>query len=367
MKIIKKIKKANAISWIDDEKLIIFVRGHFLQFNVDTNKKELIARVPMTLKQFIFSLSSLGRRLFRLYPYSPVLKKDTNELFFSFCGFIYCLELKTGVLRKEFKLKHKASRVLSICICSDGDVYYGEYPTRYDKEPICIYKRNNRKEWCLVYDFISNSIRHIHLLKEYNNDLYCFTGDENDQVNIFCFNGKNFNNAPSIIASGEQKFRTCVAKFHNNCLYYLTDNPYHQNKVYSIDLKTKQLKEIGLIEGSVIYGCESSEKLYFSTSVEKNLSKDENGNNVALKIDGVSGGIRSKSAIIYCFDETELKQVFSLKKDFLPIKYFGLGSFIFTSNYSNRFLASTSVSLRQCETTFIFSLHKEDKRNGNTD
>lgn len=356
-----KIKKARALCWLDDETLLLFKKHFLFSYNIATKSSIKICPLSLTLKQSIFSHFSLTRRLLRLYPMAPAINYVTNELFFSFQGAVYSFDLNNKTISKEIDLNHGASRVLNICVCNNGDVLFGEYPTKKDEKPILIYKREKKQKWKGVYSFKPNAIRHIHLLKEYQDDIYCFTGDENKETKILCFKNGDFNVEPTILASGNQTFRTCVATFNDNKLYYVTDNPYFENGLYSFDLLTGTMHKIFAVEGSVIYGLDSNDSLFFSTAVEKNLMKDSNGENVVIKIDGKNGGIRSKNVYLYHYkiDKQELIKIAGFRKDFYSIKYFGLGSFVFPCNSSDKYLATSLSSIKPSEATLCFPLKSE--------
>ncbi|HBF68680.1 MAG TPA: hypothetical protein DDW20_05135 [Firmicutes bacterium] len=354
-------KHAQPVCWLDDLTLIYYWSGKFILFNFDTKKETLIGKIPLSFKEKILSLFPLLRRLFRQYIFSPVFDESKNEILFSFNGYFCSYNLNSNTFCREQKLNHAARRLLSICLSSNGKTYYGEYPTKKDNQNICIYERDQNKNHSIVYSFKPGTIRHIHLLKEYNGDLFCFTGDENNESNILCFPKKTFTCEPIHILSGKQDFRTCVATFKNDFLYYLTDNPYFENKLFVYNIITSSFEKFFPIEGSVVYGLCSNTCIYFSTCVEYNLMKDEQGNNVCLKIDGTSGGIRSNESILYYYDITnnKLKKITAIKKDCLSIKYFGFGTFMFTCNTSSKYLAVFSHSLKRNETLFVYNVKKE--------
>ena len=359
----KTINRSKALCWINDNVLIFYKKRHFCLYDLKNEEIKAISLLKMSFKQTFFSLFSLTRRLFRLYPQSPAYCEKRHLLFFTFCGFLYSLNFIDSTIKKELKLNHSSSRVLSICVCNDGSIFFGEYPTKYDNEPVHIFQMIDDSIWSIVYSFQPNSIRHIHLLKEYKNDLYCFTGDENEQVNIMCFKDKDFSSKPSVLACGNQKYRACVAAFNGDSLFYVTDNPYFENKLVSIDLNNGEIKELLSVEGSVIYGTDDGNHLLFSTCVEKNLLKDLDGKNVCIKIDGENGGIRSKHAIVYCYNfaNGEIVKFLELKKDLLSIKLFGLGSFVFPCSFSNNFVAFTSLALKNNERTFVIEKESENR------
>ncbi|HBF67936.1 MAG TPA: hypothetical protein DDW20_01275 [Firmicutes bacterium] len=353
-------KYAQPICWLDDSTLVYYWRGKFVSIDVESKSEKLIGNIKLNAKEKLLSFFSISRRLFRLYIFSPTFDYRKQEILFSFNGYFCSYNLKTNVFLREQLLDHGARRLLSICFCKNGDVYYGEYPTKNDGTDVCIIRRNTNKEHSIVYRFEPGSIRHIHYVCEYGNDLFCFTGDENNETNIFQFKNKNFKTQPDCLLSGSQDCRACVAMFNNGYLYYLTDNPYFENGLFAFDLKKSFLKQMFRIEGSVIYGLVSNNFLFFSTCVEYNLSKKKNNKNVILKINGKIGGIRSNESILYCFNcnANQLIRLIKIKKDCLSIKYFGIGTFMFTCNNSSKYLAVFSQSLKINETLFIFDIQE---------
>lgn len=354
-------KHAQPICWIDDSTLIYYFFGQFISFNIETKNESVVGNIKLSLKEKLLSFFSFTRRLFRLYVFSPIFNRQKHEIVFSFNGYFCSFNLKTKEFFREQKFGHCARRVLSICLCKDGDVYYGEYPTINDNSDVCIYKRNNDKEHVVVYRFKSGDIRHIHYICEYNNDLFCFTGDEDNETKVLRFINKNFDNEPDYLLSGSQNYRTCVGVFNNNSLFYLTDNPYFENGLYSYNLKSQLVERLFCVEGSVIYGLHSDNKLFFSTSVEYNLCKDKNNKNVRIKIDGKNGGIRSNQSILYCFDfkKSQLKVLNKIKKDIFSIKYFGIGTFMFTCNNSKKYLATFTYALNRNESLLIYDIEED--------
>lgn len=352
-------KHAQPICWVDDSTLVYYWRGHFASFDIESKKDKPIGIMPLSFGERILSLFSATRRLFRLYIFSPAFDKNKQEILFSFNGYFWSFNLKTLDFCREQKLNHKARRLLSICISKSGDAYYGEYPTRNDNQSVCIYKRDHNQRHSIVYRFKPGEIRHIHLIAERNDDLFCFTGDENDETKVLRFVKQDFSIEPKRILSGKQDYRSCVAAFKNECLYYLTDNPYFANKLFVYNLEKDSFIRSFSVEGSVVYGLSSEDHIFFSTCVEYNLAKDEYGNNVRIKIDGSAGGIRSNQSVLYCFDikNNALKDLMRIKKDRLPIKYFGFGTLMFTCNASSKYLASFSHSLKRSETLYIFDIN----------
>lgn len=356
VKLLLHKKHAQPICWIDDATLIYYWLGKFVYLNVETKNSNVIGAIKLSFKEKMLSICSFTRRLFRLYIFSPVYNKTKQEILFSFNGYFCSYNLKTKEFTREQKLNHGARRLLSNCLCKNNDVYYGEYPTKNDNTDVCIFKRDDNKEHTAVFRFKPGDIRHVHHISEYHDDLFCFTGDENSETNILRFANKNFTDKPDYLLSGSQNYRACISAFNNGFLYYLTDNPYFENGLFAYNLKSRSVEHMFNVEGSVIYGLQSNGNLYFSTCVEYNLCKDEKNNNVVIKIDGENGGIRDNQSVLYCFDinSNQLRVLAKIKKDFLSIKYFGLGTFMFTCNESSKYLAVFSHALKRNETLFIF-------------
>lgn len=350
------LRNSKSLCWLDDCTLLFYKRGCFYKYNSISNTCFKISKMPIPHKISFLSKFKLFRRMLRLYPMSGVIDKLTNEFVFTFYGAFYSLELSTGKIVKEISLSNGSKRVLSICACNNGEIFYGEYPTSSNVKNVSIIKRSLEKKHSIVYTFGNYEIRHIHLLFEHNDDIFCFTGDEDNEVKTIVFKNKNFESKPIFLVGDEQKYRTCVASLREEKLFYLTDTPYFHNYIYCLDLKSQYLKQIQKIEGTVIYGLQSKNGLYFSTVVENNLTKKKNGENQKIKIDGKHGGILSKKAIIYYlnFQDLSLTRIFELKKDAMPFKLCGLGTFIFPCNDSEKYLAFSSSSLKRDETTFIY-------------
>lgn len=357
-----KIKHAQAIYWIDDYNLLIYKRGKFYSFSLREKKETFLCNVPFKKRIYrIFSLFELSSRLFRVYPSSLYYNKAFNELFFSFLGSIYSFSFLKKGISKELDLNHNASRTLSICGTDDGSAYFGEYPTKRDNKPISIYKRNTNKVWNVIYSFAPNIIRHIHHLAIYNNNLYCFTGDESSESNIFCFYEMNFGKDPTLLFGGKQKYRACTSAYYDNCLFYVTDVPYEANALYKIDLSNNVCTKLFDLNGPVIYGKQDNDTFYFASDVEYNLAKDNNGNNIKIQIDGKRGGVKSRFSYIYIYSmsTSHLCQLFYLKKDIMSIRFFGIGTFIFPCGTSNNYYAATSNSLKGNDSTYIFKKIKD--------
>ena len=354
-----KIKTTRAICWINEWELLVYKRFRFAKYDIRTKKLSVFCDMPMSKRKRLLSSFKLFRRMLRLYPQSPCYNKITKKVYFSFDGYVYSLDVVRAMVTNEVKLMHGASRVLSFCACENGDTLFGEYPTHCDYKPVCIYKKET-DAWRVVFSFPPESIRHIHLLIEKNNDIYCFTGDEDCEVKIIKFTNMDFGRYTTI-KEGSQKYRSCAAyKSENGNLLYLTDNPYFENKLCCLRAEQNSYEELSPIDGTVIYSLTEDDSFAFSTVVEQNLKKDSHNQNVPIRIDGKNGGIKRKDACVYCYDAKEgLNLIYTLKKDALPFRLFGLGTFVFPANSNRDFLAFSSSSLTKDETTFVINKHEK--------
>lgn len=354
-------KHAQPICWINDTNLVLFQHGNFILLNVDTFKEEKLGSIILSKKERFFMKFSLTRRLLRLLIYSPLYNEKESEILFTFNGCFCSFNLVTKAFDREVKLRHNAKRILAICKTKNNEIFYGEYPTKSKNNDVSIFKRSKTHKHEIVYTFENNSVRHIHFLTEHNNDLFCFTGDENKETKILRFLNKDFIKKPIEILSGSQEYRSCCGLIHENNLVYLTDTPYCQNKLVIYNFEKNQIVKTFNVEGTTIYGLNFGKNLFFSTCVEYNLAKN-NEKNVVLKIDGKNGGVRSKWSTLYCFNcETqEIVPLFKCKKDFLSIKYFGIGTFMFTSNCSKKYLSVFNSSLVHNENLYVFKINRTD-------
>lgn len=350
------VKKTIPLWWISDTSLLIFSHRSFYLLNLDTYEKSFICKlIPNSFFKKICMVFSLGRRIFRLQPHSFISSDNPSLFFFSFDGGIYQLNIRSKTIKKEIELRHNETRTLSL-LSYKNKIYYGEYPTKGINE-VGIFERTDYQNWKCAFSFDKGDVRHIHELKDYNSDIYCFTGDENKQIKIIRFaNGIVSQDNSEIISQGDQSFRTCFSFFDGNNLFYITDTPYQTNQLIRISLSENTIHRCFDVSGPVIFGSSQNNNcVLFSTAVENNLAKDGLGKNKRIAIDGINGGVLSKKASLIEFNyrEGKMKTIFTLKKDFLSTK-FGIGTFLMPKNQSNIYYAVSSSCLKKHERCFIF-------------
>ncbi len=215
---------------------------------------------------------------------------------------------------------------------ADG-VVFGGYLGNSMKKPVNIYRRVSTNDWEVVHTFAQGEINHIHniVADKYRECLWVFTGDFDDAAAIWKVSD-DFNKVEKI-CGGNQKYRACVVFPIKEGLLYATDTPFANNHIYVWNVHTLQLRSIGEIAGSCIYGCKWKNQYVLSSTVEPD------GRNQSLK--GLlfnrkrGSGIKDDSVHLYCGDcENGFREIYSAKKDYLPF-IFQFGVFKFPNGVNN--------------------------------
>lgn len=256
---------------------------------------------------------------------------DLENVLLSIGNVIYELNLDTGVLSNGYFCGEGIRPLIFTELKGlkgfDDGIYFGGYLGNRTKRPVSIYKRTGVDRWEVVYTFPQGAINHIHALvaDPFRSCVWIYTGDFEDSAAIWKATD-NFENV-KVAVSNNQKFRGCVAFALPEGLLYATDAPFAQNIIFLLkpDMELIELKQI---DGSCIYGCKWNEKYVFSTTVEPD------GIN-PTKLQAMFGrkrgrGIKDNYIHLYQGDLKEgFKEVYKLKKDFLPYCSFQFGVFRF--------------------------------------
>lgn len=214
----------------------------------------------------------------------------------------------------------------------DDGIYFGGYKGNDKRDPIAIYKREEKDKWVKVFEFKTGEIEHIHniIADPYKNIVYIFSGDYDDAACIW----KVENNFKSVvpIMRGSQDFRSCVGFPTINGLIYATDSPFSKNSIRLLSNNNNkwESKVIENINGPCIYGCIWNDEYVFSTSVE-GIGKSSN---FLSKIFGTKRGpgiIENYSFIYKGNLDCSFKEIYKVKKDFYPFHLFQFGVLMFPS------------------------------------
>jgi len=138
------------------------------------------------------------------------------------------------------------------------------------------------------------------------------------------------------IASGSQQLRAVQLLFSEDFIYFGSDAPLETNHIYRMARDGGEVEKIAAVGSSVFYGCKVGESLFFSTAIEPSTTN------------------RTQFAEVWQSDNgTDWRKIVSLKKDFLPMKYFQYGQILFPNGSGDSmFLYFTPFSLKGHNQTF---------------
>lgn len=323
------INKKKLICYSD--KYYLYSKGPGIFLSQDINDKgHLLGVLPTGRFKSILGRVRLFARGLRLEPRCGIFVDD-NMALVSYHGAIY----RINCITKEIWLEHHFRPEMNNPLCftkieslpgfTDG-IYYGEYFLNHAGAEVNIRKRNADGTWNIVYTFTAGEIYHIHgmIPCPEKQCLYILTGDKDHESGIYEF--KNEFKEVKVIVSGKQAYRACVALPTANGLLYTTDTPLEDNYLYHLDFDTKEIKPIIPIAGPSIYGrLLSDNEMVFSTSVEP----DSRIKGLRYEFTKKLGpGVKDRYTHLYYVkvdgDDIKTKEIFSAKKDILPM---GAGQF----------------------------------------
>lgn len=271
----------------------------------------------------------LVERMLRYEPRTAV-PINNNNFIFTLHGTVYNYSVRNNSIGIEHNFAKGMNNPLTFCVRHDEagsvfEVLYGEYIWNDDKGPVSIYSRKDGV-WREVFTFSAGLIRHIHniVYDKYKERYIIMTGDDDSESGIWEAD-LNFKNVKPI-ASGKQIYRACVCFPQKDCIYYATDTPLEQNKLYKLQ-ETKNgisLTEICSIPGPCIYGTVIGDNLYMATSVEG----DPSLSTVRYRLSNKLGkGVTDRFVhIIICSSDGTVREIDKFKKDILPMWLFQFGN-----------------------------------------
>ena len=307
----------------------LYVADKFL-----SNIKFLCELMPLNLWKNIAIKSRLFQRLFRhdCGPAIPIEEYGCFLVFFR--SDLFKVNYLTGRKSKEFIAGLK-KRPLQLCISKmngiSGEIYFGEYVSNLNFNPINIYRRTRTGEWQVIYTFPKGEINHVHGIFE-DRDQRCFyilSGDFDRGACIWRAN-IDFSQVFPLSRSG-QKSRACWIHPSSGGFLFATDRQDGINYLCSGQIlhSSLEIKELFPILGSSIYSVAyQNQKFAFSTAVEPNSQNLVNLNSLFSRKKSL--GSLSENASIYYGDPSEgFKIIFSGPKDWLPFRLFQFGTMRF--------------------------------------
>ena len=174
---------------------------------------------------------------------------------------------------------------------------------------------NDGRNWKIIYNFPSKSIKHIHGIYNdpFENNLWITTGDSNGECYLFKVPNKKFSNIIQY-GDGTQKWRAVSLLFKKNYIIWGMDSPLQSSNLQIFNRKTNKLKKGCSFPGPVWYSKTFSDKsAILQTSVE------------------IGDGVKSNySSLFYSKDLISWSEICKFKKDIFPKKLFKFGVIAFS-------------------------------------
>lgn len=202
------------------------------------------------------------------------------------------------------------SRPMALC-AAKGRVYYGEYRSNPERSTVHVYGLDfSACVWQPVWSF--ESVRHVHgvYFDPYAEAFWVTTGDSDNEAAIW--RSDDYFQTLHKVVGGSQKFRAVQLLFTPDYVYFGSDAPEEPNHIFRMDRSGSIVQKMASVGGSVFFGCQVGEGLFFSTAVEP--SKEN----------------LCTFAEIWCsYDGEDWQKTIQFKKDCLSMKYFQYGQALF--------------------------------------
>jgi len=328
-----------------EDKYWIGAKGYKLyKYDVESQEWKYFSRLKEGAMS-VFSEFFLTRRFFRAEIRNLYVFRDNTIMCIAKKG-IYKYNSRNHIFEKAFHIK-RGSRPLNLCQDDKGDIYFGEYFSNYDKEPVHVYySRDNGENWDIAYTFAQGTINHIHgiFYDNYTQNIWFATGDREGEC-VIGYTQDSFGTV-NIVYKGNQEYRTCKLFFYPDKIVYATDSQYVKNEIKSFDRETKQICVLQDIQGSCIYGVQLGSVSLLSTTVEpSDINKDQ------------------RSYLWMSNNGLKWEPVCAFKKDNLPFVLFQFGSIRFPEyNVSNEFskIIFSGRALKEADgNSFVIDLEKK--------
>ncbi len=337
--VIKSYKGYKPLCYINAEEVLVFKQMRFYIFSLQKEEFDYLCDLPANIKCRMLSKLRICQRIFRLEPRTAILVKE-NLFLVSFSGGVYLLDIEAKNVLKVHEYREGMSNVLSFTKISnlrtvDDGIYYGDYFTNSYKEPVGIYKYNEKQGiFKQIFKFSQGEINHIHQIVEdkCRDRVWIFTGDSGDAAAIW-YTEDNFKSINKILGQS-QLYRACKAFVVEKGLIYATDTPLEQNYIRLLKIKDSEIEEQNLAEinGSSVYGTYVGGKFIWSTTVEPQNGEKSKLLHLLSYKRGLGIKTWNSEVIEYDYKNKSIQVVNSYKKDIYPMGLCQLGSVMFIEN-----------------------------------
>lgn len=309
----------------DNKKRDIFSYRNGIIFK---NDEDVCCILKSSFKRMLCHFRLLNR-LLRLEPRCATFLDD-DRMILAFQHQVILVDISEKRVLEYIPMRPSFSNPL--CFCSmkkygQEEVYWGDYGENLDGKEINIYKFS-KEGLKTCYTFPEKSIKHVHniIYDKWRDRFIVLTGDFGDKVGIYTAT-RDFKSVEPFLL-GNERYRAVQAVVTKKGIIWATDAVMTDNHLYYYSFKTKEVKELASLNGSVIYGLAVNGGLLFSTTVEPyptggSLLK-------ALFNNRLAPGIKSRNVDVgFCSEKKELTILKSFRKDWLPISLFQYGQIMF--------------------------------------
>jgi hypothetical protein len=233
----------------------------------------------------------------------------------------------------EFLVTHRiqrGTRPLHITAVTSGNIYWGEYFDNRERAEVHIYVSTDRGHtWQIAYTFPAGGIRHVHniIYDRWADCLWILTGDDGAECKVL--RASCDLRSVEVVLAGNQQARAVAAIPTQEGLYLSTDTPSEKNHIYRLD-RTGNVKQVGDLASSSIYGCRVGAAIFFSTMVEPSAVNASPEVQIVGSREGMNWHLLAR-----------------WKKDRWPMRYFQYGNAFLPDGVNDtNFLAATTIAVK---------------------
>jgi hypothetical protein len=236
-------------------------------------------------------------------------------------------------MKREFRVTHRllrGTRPLHLTATPAGQVLWGEYFDNPERDEVHIYcSKDDGAGWIVAHTFAKGEIRHVHKIvcDPWEDCLWVSTGDNGSECRIIRATS-DFRQVDLVLA-GHQQVRSAALIPTQQGVFFSSDTPFETNHIYHLDPK-RSLRMVADLPSSSIYGCCTTNAMFFSTMVEPSETNPTREVCVYGSVDGYAW-----------------HKVLSWEKDAWPMGLFQYGNAIFPGgNNDTDVLAVTTVAVK---------------------
>lgn len=287
----------------------IKVNGKVFEFSIPGQSKFL-------MKYRIF------RRFLRYDKSNAVFNWNRNGIVVLFQWKIYFFDLNNEELIYINNLKQCRNVLHGGIAVTPKTICFGEYGHNPNREPVPIWTSNDDgRSFSIAKELVEQKIKHIHGIyaDKFSESLWIVTGDFDGECYVIESDDSSFMSL-NWYGDGSQKWRPVSLFFQPHQIIWVMDSPIQKAYLQIFDRERKTIKQGQYFPGPVWYSKEFKEgDAVLQTTVEI-------GNEVKTRF----------SKVFYSKNLIDWEEVYSFKKDILPMPYFKFGVVAFADGIQSK-------------------------------